>query len=120
MLIGRYGALEHAPVKKRKPNVPRKKLDKEALGKGATPKEVKATDDEETTTKNIQHVMLHAARGCQAHGRLGYFQFLVDPNSYARTVENMFHFSFLIKDGRMGITFGQEGIPYIYLRKYCT
>lgn len=116
-VLGRYGALEHAPVKKRKAKGPRK-LDKEAIGKGTTPKEVKdLKDEEESTTKDVQHIMKHTARGCQAKGRLGYFQFLVDPHSFARTVENMFHFSFLIKDGRMGVTMGGDGVPYIYLRK---
>lgn len=47
-----------------------------------------------------------------------YFKFLVDPESFAHSVENMFHFSFLIKDGRAGVIMGKDGQPYIYLREY--
>lgn len=110
--------MEIAPVKKRKSAGPRKKLDKEALGKATTPKEVKdLKDEEESTTKDVEHIMKLAVRGCRAKGRLGYFHFLVDPGSFSHTVENMFHFSFLIKDGRLGVTLGQDGVPYIYIRK---
>jgi hypothetical protein len=111
--------LEVAPVRRKKATGPRrKKLDKEALGKATTPKEVQnLKEEEESTTKDVQYIMNLAARGCQNKGRLGYFQFLVDPNSFSHTVENMFHFSFLIKDGRLGVTLGQDGIPYIYMRE---
>lgn len=84
----------------------------------AQPKEVHdLKDEEESTTKDVQHIMTHVFQACEAKGRIGYFHFLVDPKSFAHTVENMFHFAFLIKDGRVGVTMGKDGIPYIYLRK---
>lgn len=88
------------------------------MGQGSKPKEVHdLQSEEESTTKDVQHILIHAVKACRAKGRVGYFQFLVDPKSFGRTVENMFHFAFLIKDGRMGVTMGGDGIPYIYLRK---
>ena len=110
--------MELEPIKERKKSVPRKKGGLEAAGAGAKPKEVlNLKDEEESTTKDVQHILIHAARACKAKGRVGYFHFLVDPTSFARTVENMFHFAFLVKDGRVGVTMGKDGIPYIYLRK---
>ena len=74
-------------------------------------------EEEESTTKDVQHIMYCVARACRSKGRVGYFQFLVDPESFGRTVENMFHLSFLVKDGRVGVVMGQDGIPYIFLRE---
>ena len=113
----RFGALELEPYKKRQSSGPRKKRDKEE-GTSSRPKEVEElTEEEESTTKDVQHVWKYVTKACREKGRVGYLNFLVDPESFARTVENMFHFSFLIKDGRMGVMLGRDGLPYIYIRK---
>ena len=63
------------------------------------PKEVSALEEEETTTQDVQHLFKILKPVCQRSegGRVHYFKFLVDPQSFSRTVENIFHFSFLIK-----------------------
>lgn len=106
------------PLKKRESR-PRNKRDKEALqGAAAKPKEVEdLNEEEESTTKDVQHIMTQVQRTCREKGRVGYLQFLVDPGSFAKTVENMFHFSFLVKDGRVGVSLGRDNIPYVFLRK---
>ena len=114
-----FGSLELEPVKKRELK-PRAKRDKEAAkGETVKPKEVKDVDDqEESTTKDVQHIMTQVQRACRERGKVGYFQFLVDPDSFAKTIENMFHFAFLVKDGRVGVDLDTDGVPYIFLRKY--
>lgn len=103
--------------KRKKATGPRQRLDKQASA-ASKPKEVlNFTEEEESTTKDVQHIWRLATEVCTTKGRVGYFQFLVDPESFPHTVENMFHFSFLVKDGRMGVAMGRDGIPYIYLRK---
>lgn len=74
-------------------------------------------EEEESTTKDVAHIYGHVKKDCEKKGRLHYFKFLVDPDSFAHSVENMFHFSFLIKDGRAGVVIGRDGQPYIYLRE---
>ena len=32
---------------------------------------------------------------------MDYFKFVIDPDGFGNTVENMFHISFLVKDGRV-------------------
>jgi len=32
--------------------------------------------------------------------RKNFFECVVDPHSYSKTIENLFHFSFLIRNGR--------------------
>lgn len=82
------------------------------------PKEIKdLLDEEESTTKDVSFIYKFLREQCLANGRLHYFGFLVDPNSFAHTVENMFHCSFLIKDGRAGVMMGRDGQPYLYLRE---
>ena len=63
------------------------------------PREVKNfEDEEESTTKDVDHVLHCLRTACDlGGGSVQYFKFVVDPESFARTVENMFHFSFLIK-----------------------
>jgi len=103
-------------VKKRekKQGVARDKEKRETV----RPQEVKNLDEEEeSTTKDVQHIMNQVRRACKERDRIGYFHFLVDPNSFAKTVENMFHFAFLVKDGRVGVALGSDELPYIFLRK---
>ena len=37
-----------------------------------------------------------------------YFQFVVDPSSFGRTVENVFYVSFLVKEGKVKIFYDEE------------
>lgn len=113
----RFGALELEPLKKRQ--VRSHQRASRLVGESCKPKEVQnLVNEEESTTKDVQHIMSHVVEACRARGRVGYFQFLVDPTSFGQTVENMFHMAFLVKDGRVGVIMGRDGIPYIYLRKY--
>ena len=40
---------------------------------------------------------------------ISYFAFVLDPKSFSRSVENMFHFSFLIKEGRASFDLDEDG-----------
>ena len=106
------------PLKKREERTRQKRDEGASQQSAAKPKEVtNIEDEEESTTRDVQHVMKHVVQACHREGRVGYFHLLMDPNSFAKSVENMFHFTFLIKDGRVGIKIGEDGLPYIFLRK---
>lgn len=45
--------------------------------------------------------------------RLDYIPTVVDSKSFSKTIENMFHISFLIRDNRLGITVDRYKIPKI-------
>ncbi|KAG9237901.1 Nse4 C-terminal-domain-containing protein [Amylocarpus encephaloides] len=50
--------------------------------------------------------------GIAENGGLAFFKFVVNPKSFGQTVENMFYVSFLIKEGKVGISF-DRGLPYL-------
>ena len=92
-----YGALETVPLRQFSRRAA-------AIGSNRTssvekPKQIQNLEqqEEESTTKDVKHILSHLKAVCRENGGMEYHQFLVDPNSFSRTVENIFHFSFLIK-----------------------
>ncbi len=51
--------------------------------------------------------------GVHAGGGVDYFRFVVNPYSFGQTVENIFYISFLIRDGKAGITIVDNGLPVL-------
>eukprot|EP00731_Ephydatia_muelleri_P030355 Em0021g878a len=106
------GALELQAVRKRKE--PQKRQKNDSTGAVTKPKEVLSfEEEEETTTRNVSHLLKCLKDTCTDDGAVHFFKFLVDPQSFSHTVENMFYLSFLVKDGRVGIRIA-DGVPVIY------
>jgi non-structural maintenance of chromosomes element 4 len=51
--------------------------------------------------------------GVHERGGVDLFKFVVNPYSFGQTVENMFYVSFLIRDGKAGITIDDDGLPAV-------
>uniref|UniRef100_A0A1X7TDA1 Non-structural maintenance of chromosomes element 4 n=2 Tax=Amphimedon queenslandica TaxID=400682 RepID=A0A1X7TDA1_AMPQE len=81
------------------------------------PKELtEVREKEETTTRDVS-ILLYTLKRVfeeQAIDKIHYFKFIIDPESFSHTVENIFHFAFLIKEGRAGLII-ENGEPYIHL-----
>jgi hypothetical protein len=56
-------------------------------------------DRESEATRRVRQI----ESTLEEHGKMNFWQFILDPDSFSRSVENIFHFSFLIKDGRVSL-----------------
>lgn len=80
------------------------------------PKEIGEDDiqhDENAAPTLVKHVAdVLEEQGGQTG--INLFKFLINPESYTQTVENIFYTSFLIKDRRAAIDYDDNDEPYIY------
>ncbi|NXR45985.1 NSE4A protein, partial [Hippolais icterina] len=107
---------------KSEPPVPKQRIERQkkaSRGKAeqAMPAQLKKMEEshQEATEKEVERIL----RILQTHFEndpntpISYFDFVIDPNSFARTVENMFHVSFLIRDGLARIKLDEVELPVI-------
>ncbi|XP_027600076.1 non-structural maintenance of chromosomes element 4 homolog A [Pipra filicauda] len=75
---------------------------------------------DETTEKEVERILgiLNTLFENDPETPISFFDFVIDPNSFARTVENMFHVSFLIRDGLAEIRLDDDKLPIIESTKF--
>lgn len=66
---------------------------------------VDLTDDKEKAILTKHHL--------STNWEVSLFEFVINPDSFAQTVENLFYVSFLIKDGHVDLNFDDDGLPTI-------
>ncbi|KAJ2925138.1 hypothetical protein H1R20_g11961, partial [Candolleomyces eurysporus] len=78
------------------------------------PQELKEEDiqrSENETVKNVAQI----EELLSEEGQINLFSFIINPNDFAQSVENMFYLSFLIRDGKVALETTEEGEPIIYV-----
>ncbi|XP_028279227.1 non-structural maintenance of chromosomes element 4 homolog A isoform X2 [Parambassis ranga] len=93
----------------------RKALTTEAKRTVPTQLKKMETSHQEATEKEVERIL-----GCLKRyyeddpaSPISYFEFVIDPKSFARTVENIFHTSFLIRDDLARLYLNDEKLPCI-------
>jgi len=115
-----YGALDTTPPP------PKEKKTKDPKSRQATKvadlKETTATvlaeaeKSENQTEQMVTHVYRCLVKEFKQEGRkpISYFKFVLDPECFGTSIENMFHLSFLVKEGKAEISVSEEtGMPIV-------
>ncbi|KAJ6499179.1 Nse4 C-terminal-domain-containing protein [Mycena sanguinolenta] len=79
------------------------------------PQEIKEEDiarAENETTKNVATL---EALLVEEEGPVNLFEFVINPNDFAQSVENIFYLSFLIRDGKVALETQEDGQVVIYI-----
>ncbi|KAM4669002.1 non-structural maintenance of chromosomes element 4 homolog A isoform 4-T4 [Amazona ochrocephala] len=104
------------------PPVPRQRIErqKKATGteeKRAMPAQLKKMEEshQEATEKEVERILglLQTHFQNDPSTPISFFDLVIDPNSFARTVENIFHVSFIIRDGFARIKLDEDKLPII-------
>ncbi|KAL6303665.1 Nse4 C-terminal-domain-containing protein [Sparassis latifolia] len=70
------------------------------------------TRSENETTKNVATLEKLLE---QLGGQINLFRFIINPNDFGQSVENLFYLSFLIRDGKCALETNEDGEPVIWL-----
>ncbi|XP_001925740.1 non-structural maintenance of chromosomes element 4 homolog A [Sus scrofa] len=100
-----------------KPRIDRPKKARMIEEKQAMPAELKRMEQshQEATEKEVERILglLQTYFQEDPDTPMSFFDFVVDPHSFPRTVENIFHVSFIIRDGFARIRLDQDRLPVI-------
>ncbi|KAG6918025.1 hypothetical protein DXG01_016877 [Tephrocybe rancida] len=99
---------------KKRAAVKRAKLEKnqEDLRK---PQELKEDDISRSQNETTKNVAILESILTEIGGEVNIFQFVINPNDFAQSVENIFYLSFLIRDGKVAFETNEEGEPVVYI-----
>ncbi|VDO71549.1 unnamed protein product [Heligmosomoides polygyrus] len=100
------------------PNPPKKervKRAKDALDDAVvlTSRQTVSVDDEVSVAQELDKVRKALKRAWRDKPSVDFYSFVLDPNDFSRSVENMFYVSFLVKDGRVRLSVGDDGLPVL-------
>lgn len=72
-------------------------------------------DSRNETTKMVLEIYksLKTYQDASEGEPIALFDFILNPQSFAQSVENLFYTSFLVRDGKVALDLDQEGIPVI-------
>ncbi|ETN75940.1 Nse4 [Necator americanus] len=103
---------ESCSMKPKKERAKRGKDEKEAAVV-LTNKQNQGDDDEISVAKELDKVRKSLKRAWKDTPNVDFYSFVIDPTDFAKSVENMFYVSFLVKDGRVRLSVGEDGLPVL-------
>ncbi|CAG9789695.1 unnamed protein product [Diatraea saccharalis] len=109
-----FGTFAATPVEQR-PRAPRKRVEKQQAAALNAPHTVDKLEKVEEGSEMVSRVNRFILKNYRNSERpLSYFHLVLDPDSFARTVENIYHLSFLVRDGMLAVQLDEEyGLPFV-------
>ncbi|XP_023441100.1 EP300-interacting inhibitor of differentiation 3 [Dasypus novemcinctus] len=112
-----FGSLKQEPSA-RKSLLKHQKKARKMEQNGDVPTKLRKLDlssNQEETVKEVERILglLQTYFRKYPDSPLSYFEFVIDPNSFSRTVENIFYVSFIIRDGFARISLDQDNLPIL-------
>ncbi|XP_005322509.3 EP300-interacting inhibitor of differentiation 3 [Ictidomys tridecemlineatus] len=112
-----FGSFKSEPFV-RKPRLEHHKKFRKMEGNGDMPTKLRKLDlstNQEATEKEVERILglLQTYFRKYPDTPVSYFEFVIDPNSFSRTVENIFYVSFIIRDGFARIRLDQDRLPIL-------
>ncbi|CAH2322775.1 non-structural maintenance of chromosomes element 4 homolog A [Pelobates cultripes] len=106
---------------KTEPPVARPRIERQRKNKveetRAMPAQLKKMEEshQEATEKEVERILgfLQEYFNQDPDAPISFFDFVIDPKSFSRTVENIFHVSFIIRDGFARIKLDSDKLPII-------
>ncbi|KAM6130553.1 non-structural maintenance of chromosomes element 4 homolog A [Phoenicopterus ruber ruber] len=104
------------------PPVPRQRIERQKKTTGgeekrAMPAQLKKMEEshQEATEKEVERILglLQTHFRNDPNTPISFFDLVIDPNSFAHTVENIFHVSFIIRDGFARLKLDDDKLPII-------
>lgn len=81
---------------------------------GITAEDLQKDSNNETTKMVLEmYQSLKAYQDASEGQPIALFDFILNPQSFAQSVENLFYTSFLVRDGRVALEMDEDGIPVI-------
>ena len=111
-----FGSFQPTELPRKEPKERTKRANRVAAEKKEPEKVTNVAATEEGNDKAVQHVKKILRRAFRANNNkpISFFEFVLDPNFFHLTVENIFHLSFLLKNNNFAIRQENGGLPYIY------
>lgn len=112
-----YGTFDPTKIPERKQKKERKRETQEKVEKKQLQRVENAEKDEEgvdDTVKLLNRVLANEYENNNSEP-IKYFDFVIDSENFALTIENMFYCSFLIRDGKAKLDIGK----FSYISELC-
>ncbi|KAJ2916752.1 hypothetical protein MD484_g3670, partial [Candolleomyces efflorescens] len=78
------------------------------------PQELKEEDIQRSENETVKNVAQIEELLSEEPGQINLFKFIINPNDFAQSVENIFYLSFLIRDGKVALETLDDGQPVIF------
>ncbi|XP_070540649.1 non-structural maintenance of chromosomes element 4 homolog A-like [Ptychodera flava] len=122
------GSFERGEVTKTKRTANRKRMSDKELGPKVKPQQLAKLEknQKEVTTEEVEKLLsilkqvtqnTDDSNGSVSTYPINFFEFIVNPESFSQTIENMFHLSFLVKDGHATVYLDEDGLPVVAPRE---